>query len=179
MTTQCALDRIATGVITGDGETYTIEVAKEKGTHVHPVIQVRHERHYTQHKCSKHCKCKRMVKKKQYRIKIMARFTIKFLRSLEIENPGNKRNHSIITMSNVQLDSIIDIQTVNCYINVMEEQILKDIAQSSSTSKLVKGCAKDIRSLKMEKYGNDDRNVSPSATKINPRFALQRLSNTK
>lgn len=112
----------------------------------------------------------------EYKIKIMARYKPKFLSKLGISKPGNKRNHSIITKSKIQRRCIIDIQMVNAYINVMEEQILKDIAESLKSGKLIKRSSKEIKQLKEERYGQRDRIKRPRSIAINKSFELQRLS---
>ncbi len=47
------------------------------------------------------------------------------------------------------------IRKVIAYVNVMEEQIIKDIAESLKSRKLIKRTALEIQDLKWDEYGND------------------------
>ena len=172
MAVEAAGDQLAFGIIVSDGKNYTVEIAKEKET----VIKQRKGPSGAVHRCTVYCDCRKIETKKEYKIKIMSRYSTKFVRSFGIDKPGNKRNHSIISKSKIQTDRILDIQTVNAFINVMEEQILKDIVESRQSGTLIKRSAKQIHKLKMRKYGGDDRMKRRIATTIDERFALLRLS---
>ena len=172
MSVQSAADQLKFGVIVSDGNNYTVEVAKEK----EKVIKQRDAAYGKYHRCTVHCNCRKIYPKKQYNIKIMSRYTTKFVRSLGIDKPGNKRNHCVITKSRIQLDRIADVQSVNAYINVMEEQILKDIDDSKKSGILIKRSAKQMHKFKLNKYGHKDRGVVSRSTNIHSMFALLRLS---
>ena len=145
------LSAIPFGVVAGDDQNYTVEITSVKVQKKHV-----HERrikgpHY--HDRYKNC-CFKSTTTQAHKIKIMSRYSYSFVKGLGIRNPGNHRNHAVITRSDMYVRNVEDVRRVTAYVNVMEEQIIKDLEESTRTKKLVRRSAQEIFQLKHEKYPN-------------------------
>ena len=140
------------GIVVGDGKNYTVEVTSVDTVQKHSYEKRRlRGPHY--HDRYKKC-CWKGTTKSNHKIKIISRYSHSFVKSLGIAKPGNHRNHATITRFDMQVHDEEDINRVIAYVNVMEDQIKKDVKESLLTKKLVKRTADEIYELKHKKYPN-------------------------
>ena len=137
------------GIIAGDGKNYTVEIvsaAKE--------MKWKSERTFRgPHHCERYktC-CQSKTTYVSHKTKIMTRYSHSFVKALGISKPGNHRNHATVTLRDVWVSDPVDIKTVIAYVNVMEEQIRKDVQESLEKQQLVKRSAQEMHEVKEEKY---------------------------
>ena len=144
-------DTLPFGIIAGDGKNYTVEIASAAQR-----MKWKSERHFRgPHYCDRYKTC--CYTKTTYvshKTKIMTRYSYSFVKALGISKPGNHRNHATVTLRDVWVSDPLDIKTVIAHVNVMEEQIRKDVQESLEKKQLVKRSAQEMHEKKEEKHPN-------------------------
>ncbi len=83
------------------------------------------------------------------KVQIQARYSVCFCKNIEgkSEYSSSKRNHSRITLSDMNLRQQSDIGKINQLINIMYELITKDVSTSQNNGKLVHRKSHEIKLL--------------------------------
>ena len=139
------------GIIAGDGKNYTVEIVSAAQE-----MKWKSERTFPgSHYCDRYktC-CQSKTTYVSHKTKIMTRYSYSFVKALGISKPGNHRNHATVTLRDVWVSDPMDIKTVIAYVNVMEEQIRKDVQESLEKKQLVKRSAQEMHEVKEDKYPN-------------------------
>ena len=146
------------GIVAGDGKNYTVEVVSVETKQTHTYERKRRYRPCLYHDRFKTC-CWESSTVSMHKIKIISRYSYSFVKSLGIAKPNNHRNHATITRSGILVHWTADINRVIAYVNVMEDQIKKDVQTSRLTKQLVKRKASEIFDLKHDKYPDMNANI--------------------